>query len=87
MKSLCTLLAIACILAAPSPRRDRQNCPAPPACMHVCPFATCPYTGSTTFSSDCEEGSDCYYLDLLHWQHPTFTYDQLDSLLFTTTTP
>jgi hypothetical protein len=49
---------------------------------HMCPFRLCPMKGERYFSGchDCDIGSDCYVLDSIHWKHPTFSYDECDSI-------
>lgn len=56
-----------------------------PILPHKCAYKHCPYKGLTVFSADiceCEVGSDCYYLDSLHFVYPDNDYDTNDSLLF-----
>lgn len=58
---------------------------------HLCKWNACPYTGVTMFDrheavseyTECDEGTDCYCIDWLHFEYPTYDYDKLDSLLFT----
>lgn len=58
---------------------------------HVCKWELCPYKGVVRFDwheaiteyTGCEVGTDCYCIDWLHFEYPTYEYDQLDSLLFT----
>ncbi len=58
---------------------------------HACKWEHCPYKGITKNQwsqaikdyTECEEGSDCYLIDILHLQYPTDEYDQLDQKLFT----
>lgn len=57
---------------------------------HKCRFALCPYTGITPAFwkeavrnySGCEEGSDCYEVDMLHLEFPDKSYDELEDMLF-----
>jgi hypothetical protein len=58
---------------------------------HTCKWKLCPYEGifpaqykqAVIDYSECEEGSDCFCIDMLHLQYPAAEYDQLDSMLFT----
>jgi hypothetical protein len=59
-----------------------ENPAATTAAGHRCTFNDCKLAGATQFYSDCEEGSDCYYFDLTHWQHPTWTPDQCEEYIF-----
>lgn len=57
----------------------------PDAEIHQCSYPLCPFKGDIQFTalhSDCEEGTDCYYLDSLHFAYPDKDYDYIDSLLF-----
>lgn len=47
---------------------------------HLCPFKHCPMREQLRFHGcgACEEGSDCYMLDMVHWEHPTWTYDECE---------
>lgn len=58
---------------------------------HECPYKMCPYKGMPEYSvlsedflfkCECEEGSDCYYLDIIHFKNPNWTYDQCEDYLF-----
>lgn len=53
---------------------------------HVCRWGLCPYKGISIeqykVKAEEIEGSDGYYLDLLHLQHPSYEYDQLEDMLF-----
>lgn len=52
---------------------------------HTCPFKHCPFKGYEWYNDQicgCPEGSDCYYLDKLHWQYPSASYDEIDDMLF-----
>lgn len=52
---------------------------------HECKFKLCPYKGLLNFKPglcSCEEGSDCYYLDKIHFENPGLSYDECDSILF-----
>lgn len=61
--------------------------------LHTCPFNGCPYKGITfeQYELSCiaedenytEPASDAQCIDALHFLHPSYSYDQLDSLLFT----
>ncbi len=37
----------------------------------------CPMTGQTQFESDAEEGTDSYYYDLTHWNHPQWSWEEV----------
>lgn len=58
--------------------------------QHSCKWELCPYEGITKAEynqavidySECEEGSDCFNIDILHLKYPSAEYDQLDSMLF-----
>lgn len=58
---------------------------------HVCQWVNCPYKSVPMADrkeaiieyTGCDEGSDCYCIDWLHFDYPTYSYDSLDSLLFT----
>lgn len=58
---------------------------------HICKWENCPYLGippglfeqAVKKYSGCEEGSDCYYIDVLHLEFPAEDYDQLQTRLFT----
>lgn len=52
--------------------------------MHTCEYSKCPFIGQTKFVGhlDCVEGSDCYYLDKIHFDHPSLTYDECENMLF-----
>lgn len=62
------------------------------SCHHECRWNGCPYKGVPTVYgewneavfelSGCEEGSDCYYIDMLHLQFPEEDADQLHDRLF-----
>lgn len=47
---------------------------------HLCPFKSCPMKEQVRFHgcTVCKEGSDCYALDMVHWEHPTWTYDECE---------
>jgi hypothetical protein len=53
---------------------------------HACKWEHCPYKGITLAQypsrAEGEEGSDLYYIDLLHLQHPALEYDELEDTLF-----
>lgn len=57
---------------------------------HACVWDTCPYKGRipTNYKqavmqyTSCEEGTDCYYIDMLHLEFPTEEYDKLEDRLF-----
>lgn len=57
---------------------------------HQCRWSKCPYMGSTEQPDSAviklmgEEliGTDAYYLDKLHLEHPQLTYDDLEDMLF-----
>ena len=49
---------------------------------HSCSFKYCPMAKSQVFESDCEEGSDCYETDVVHWQHPELTTDEIEDIVF-----
>jgi hypothetical protein len=50
---------------------------------HLCPFIHCPMKDQLRFigCGDCKKGSDCYAHDMVHWEYPTWSYDQCDSLI------
>lgn len=61
------------------------------ATRHKCRFNSCPYKGVTpngwSEAVKCyvgEEGTDGYYIDLLHLQYPDLDADELNDLLFAT---
>jgi hypothetical protein len=52
---------------------------------HVCAYSLCPFKDKTEFKEgcgNCENGSDCYFLDKIHFEHPTWDYDKCESYLF-----
>lgn len=52
---------------------------------HQCNYKLCPFKGETTFThgcGNCDEGSDCWCLDSIHFANPSWNYDQCDSSLF-----
>ena len=56
---------------------------------HQCKWDKCPYKGVTADLAHRsvsayvgEVGTDAYYLDILHLQHPTYEYEQLEDILF-----
>lgn len=52
---------------------------------HTCEFSKCPFKGQMKFENGCgycEEGSDCWLLDKIHFAHPSWSYDQCDDYLF-----
>lgn len=59
---------------------------------HLCPYTHCPYKGLKSFEGvintgetvvdEQQEGSDTYYLDMLHWEYPYASYDELEETLF-----
>lgn len=53
---------------------------------HSCRWALCPYKGITIQEypkyAIADEGTDGYYLDLLHMQFPQDEYEELESKLF-----
>ena len=53
---------------------------------HSCDYTACPMKDKIVFESCglCDEGSDCYYLDMTHFHHPTWNYDQCEEYLFST---
>lgn len=55
---------------------------------HTCKWDKCPYKGVTTDLANRsvvaytgEAYTDAYCLDMLHLQHPSFEYEQLEELL------
>ena len=58
---------------------------------HSCKWELCPYKGvkcapgewnEAVYSyTECEKGTDCYYIDMLHLQFPNDEYDQLEERL------
>jgi hypothetical protein len=58
--------------------------------MHRCPFEHCPYKGDVSYmhkhTGDTEPAddiaSDCDMLDRVHWDHPTWDYDQCEEAIF-----
>jgi len=55
---------------------------------HQCRWDLCPYKGvkindysAAVYNYTGEYGTDAYKVDMLHLAHPTYDYDQLDSLL------
>lgn len=63
-----------------------------PLPAHSCRWDACPYKGVQPWPgewneavydyTDCEEGTDCYYIDMLHLQFPDEDYDQLEDRLW-----
>lgn len=53
---------------------------------HVCSYNLCLFKGQLTFvgHSDCVVGSDCFYADKCHFEHPNWDYDMIDEYLFNT---
>ncbi len=53
---------------------------------HECHYKLCPMKGQYTFKGcgECEEGGDCWYSDKTHWEHPTWTSEQIDDYVFKT---
>ena len=57
---------------------------------HECRWEHCPYKGvkpgqyekAVEKYTECDEGTDCYYIDILHLEYPTDEYDQLEEKLF-----
>jgi len=51
---------------------------------HICPYKNCTMKDQIVFHgcSVCEEGTDCYALDAVHWDYPTLTYDECEEILF-----
>lgn len=49
---------------------------------HMCPFRHCPMRTQVRFHGcgSCIWGSDCWMLDWIHWEHPTWSYDQCEEL-------
>lgn len=64
--------------------------PVPPQAEHKCRWDECPYKGilpkqfdeAVRKYSECEEGTDCYIIDILHLQNPTLEYEELEKMLF-----
>lgn len=62
---------------------------------HTCEWSKCPYKSVPMADrkeaiieyTGCEEATDCYCIDWLHFEYPKYQYDQLDSLLFAPNTP
>lgn len=51
--------------------------------IHACIYEYCPYKGDIEFThgcGSCLKGSSCYILDSLHFRHPSWDYDRLDSI-------
>ena len=53
---------------------------------HECTFIGCPMVGQTEPKGCgiCEPGSDCYAIDMIHFDYPEWTYDQCETYLFNT---
>jgi hypothetical protein len=52
---------------------------------HTCPFDECPYKGAFEFTevkSECEVDTDCYLLDVTHFNNPSWTYDQCEAYIW-----
>ena len=49
---------------------------------HFCKMEDCRIYGFKTFSSEFEEGSDGYYFELTHWNHPEWTYEECEDYVF-----
>lgn len=57
---------------------------------HACRWKTCPFKGDVVFTSGCgycEQGTDCWILDSLHFVSPSLEYDQLEYKLFSPMQP
>lgn len=54
-----------------------------PRVRHICPFIHCPMRDQIAFHGcgECEDDSECRLLDMAHWDNPTYTYDQCDSVV------
>lgn len=51
---------------------------------HYCNNANCPYNEETVFTSKYDEGTDSYYLDLTHFQHPLWSNEACEDYVFNT---
>ena len=57
---------------------------------HSCAFGECPYEGKTeykhshgeTYETVDDIGSDCDAIDSIHFQHPSWSYDECQNYLF-----
>lgn len=59
---------------------------------HQCPYSKCPYKGLKEFTGviitgetvvdHTQDSTDTYCIDRVHFDHPTWTYDQCEELLF-----
>lgn len=51
---------------------------------HTCSFKNCPMKGEYTFNGcgECEEGGDCWFIDKTHFEHPTWSSEQLEDYVF-----
>jgi hypothetical protein len=49
--------------------------------VHYCPFKYCHYVGQKKMKFPKWENREAKPYDKLHFKHPTFSYDELDSLL------
>jgi len=61
---------------------------------HTCKWQSCPYKGITkdkwkqsviNYVGDESEGTDGYYIDMLHLEFPELEYDELEEKLFLNT--
>lgn len=71
MKKLLFILLVICSC-------NKQN-------PHTCPFNGCPFKEEITFTHGCgycDQGSDCWALDSLHFEFPFASYDDLEDKLF-----
>jgi hypothetical protein len=87
---LICLIAVTCGLAdnfADQPEFSPADLP------HACRWPYCPYKGITPGNQDaavreytgCDEGTDGYCIDMLHFQYPEKDGDQLEDILFSKT--
>lgn len=52
------------------------------AATHRCSFEGCEQVGRIGFVSTYEEGSDAYCIELTHFLHPNWTYEQVEAYVF-----
>ena len=81
-----TVMLLACAADNLSP------VPPVPLAKHACKYDLCPFKGvgnhpgewskAVTDYTGCEDGTDCYYIEILHLEYPDENYDQLEDRLF-----
>lgn len=51
---------------------------------HKCKLEDCDMVGNYTFKTDAEEGTDTWTFQRMHWDNPTWTYEQIENAMFNT---